>query len=339
MSVFSRIQDKLKPPYIIAEAGINHNGDLDTAKKMVIAAAKAGADAIKFQTHLPDFEMLKDDVTADYVGESLYDLLSRVALSKEEHLELKNISEENNIDFLSTPFSKEAVDLLEELQCPLYKVGSGEATNIPLLQYIAKKNKPMIVSTGMTSLDEIQKSVEAITKINKQLVLLHCTSTYPTQYKDVRLKVIDVLKAEFPDLCVGLSDHSQGIYTALGAVSFGVRVIEKHFTCDRNWPGPDQKASIEPMELEMLVNGSRAIFEALQNDAKVVLDDEVNVQKMARESIVSLVDIAKGEIFSTKNIWVKRPGTGIPASELEHVLGKTAVRPIDSGSLLAYEDF
>lgn len=337
-ALYERILDPRQPPLVIAEAGINHNGSIDAARQLVIEAARCGADVIKFQTHLPEHEMLRQGFTADYVKESLFDLLSRMVLTKAHHQELIELARSHKIAFLSTPFSREAADLLDELGVPLFKIGSGEATNIPLLRHIARKNKPMIISTGMTALDEVKESVDAVKEINSRIVLLHCTSTYPTAYRDVRLNVMEQLRRRFPGIPIGLSDHSTGVYTALGATALGARVLEKHFTISRQWEGPDQSASIEPSELAEMVKGSRAIHEALQVSDKQILEEEKGVQKMARESIVTLADIQPGEVLSEKNTWVKRPGTGIPAREYTKVLGKKARKLIKCDSLVSWQD-
>lgn len=324
-----------KPCFIIAEAGINHNGDMEKAKMLIDSAAECGADAIKFQTHLPEKEMLKEDETADYVGESLFDLLKRVELSKEDHVVLKEYADSKGILFLSTPFSREASDMLEKIGVPAYKIGSGEMTNLPLLEHIAKKKKPMFISTGMSTLEEIEETINFV-KNNNNLVILHCTSTYPTRYEDMNLRVITKLKDKFK-MPVGLSDHSIGICAAFAAVVLGACVIEKHFTIDRNWPGPDQKASINPSELEELVIGVRAIERAL-GSTKMVIDDEAPVQKMARESVVSLVNIIKGTVIQKDMVWVKRPGTGIPAKQLDKVIGMKTKNNIKADTLIRWND-
>jgi Sialic acid synthase len=336
--LYERISDPAQPPVIIAEAGINHNGNMESARELVHAAAESGADVIKFQTHLPEHEMLQDGFTADYVGESLFDLLSRMELSKPQHVELMALAEQAGIHFLSTPFSKEAADLLDEIGVSCFKIGSGEATNLPLVTYIARKGKPVIISTGMTSLEEIREIVAAVRNENPRIAIMHCTSTYPTAYKDVRLKTLDVFAKEFPGIPIGLSDHSQGVFTALGAVALGARIIEKHFTGSRQWEGPDQQVSIEPAELKELTQGARAIHAGLQGSGKDVLSDEVPVQKMARESIVTIADINPGDVFSEQNIWVKRPGTGIPARKFYEITGKVAKNSIKKNSLLTFED-
>lgn len=324
------------PVFIVAEAGINHNGDINKAKQLIAAAAKCGADAVKFQTHLAEKEMVKTQITADYVGEPIFDLIKRVELSKAEHVELRDYAREKGIIFFSTPFSKEAADLLEEIKVPVFKIGSGEMTNLPLVEYIASKGKPMIVSTGMSTFAEIKETVNLLKRKKVKFALLHCTSTYPTAYEDVNLGVIKKLKEKF-SVPVGLSDHSTGIYIAYAAAALGACIIEKHFTVSRNWPGPDQKASIEPHELAELVKGVRAIEKAL-GSSKRVIEGEKPVQAFARESVVALVDIKKGTRIKKDMVWTKRPGTGIPAKELKNIVGKKAARDIKKDTLLAWED-
>lgn len=325
-----------EPCFIVAEAGINHNGDMEKAKMLIKEAARCRADAIKFQTHMPEKEMLRKGFTASYVGESLFDLLKRVELTKGDHVELKKYAEKEGILFLSTPFSKEAVDLLEELDVPAYKIGSGEMANLPLLEYISKKKKPMIISTGMSSFDEIEETVNFVKKFNQDLILLHCVSTYPTRYKDLNLRVIGKMRRKF-DVPVGLSDHSVGIYTALAAVALGACLIEKHFTISREWPGPDQKVSIIPNELKELVKGVRIVEQAM-GSTKRVIEDELPIQRMARESVVSLVDIPKGVVIQRNMVWVKRPGTGIPAKCLEKVIGMKSLKNIKANTLITWSD-
>lgn len=324
------------PVFVVAEAGVNHDGDMAKARELVAAAAECGADAVKFQTHLPEREMLPQGETAGYVGESLYTLLKRVELSREQHQELRAEADRRGILFLSTPFSREAADLLEELGVPAFKIGSGEMTNWPLLRHVARKGKPVILSTGMSTLEEVAQAVAQVRALNPDLILLQCTSSYPTRYEDVHLGVIGLYRERF-GVPVGLSDHSPGVYTALGAVALGASLLEKHFTLDRRWPGPDQQASIEPPELRELVRGARAIKAAL-GGTKAVLAEEVPVQRMARESVVTLVDIPAGGVLTEEMVWVKRPGTGIPARELERVIGRRVRRPVPADTLLTWED-
>ena len=312
------------PPFVIAEVGINHNGDVNLAKLMVTTAKAAGAHCIKFQTHITRKEMIHTDMTPGKISaEPLWNIIERCELTEAEEREIKWLCDESGILFLSTPFSREAADRLELLDVPAYKVGSGEITNLPLIEHIAKKGKPMIVSTGMTELDEIAETVELIHNYGVPLILLQCTSTYPTAYKDVKLGAIPLLRQRF-GVPVGLSDHSIGIYTALGAVAKGACVLEKHFTISRSWPGPDQGLSIEPHELRELVQGAEAIYQALGAD-KVILEQERPVINFARASVVVVKPIAAGERLTEDNIWVKRPADGeIPAKDFNKVIGRTA---------------
>src|SRR5207249_5524015 len=243
-----------QPCFVIAEAGINHNGDAALAGELVAAAAEAGADAIKFQTHFPEHEMLRGGATAAYVGESLFDLLTRTALSREAHYALRDQAARKGIVFLSTPFSREAADFLETLGVPAFKTGSGELTNLPLQRHIARKGKPMIISTGMSTPEEIDRTVCAVRAEGARFALMHCTSTYPTPYEHVQLGCIGWLRALY-HVPVGFSDHTLGSVMAFGAVAAGANLFEKHFTLSRSLPGPDQQGSIEPSELTGLVRG------------------------------------------------------------------------------------
>jgi len=323
-------------PLVIAEAGINHNGDMAKARDLLVAAAEAGSHIVKFQTHLPNHEMLRDGFSADYIGESFYDLLSRCALSEADHLALIQLAEEKGILFLSTPFSREAADLLEQLGVVAFKTGSGELTNLPFQEHIARKGKPTIISTGMSTLGEVEKTLRLVRPLNDNVVLMHCTSTYPTRYEDVRLLGIQQLRERF-GLPTGLSDHSPGIATSLGAVALGAVLLEKHFTLDRSWPGPDQAGSIEPDELVRLVRESEQIWLTLR-ERKEVLPDEVPVQEMARESVVTLRPISRGTRISNDMVWAKRPGTGIPAAQLQNVIGKVTKRDLPADYLVSWQD-
>jgi N-acetylneuraminate synthase len=325
-----------RPCFIIAEAGINHNGDATLAAELVDAAAGAGADAIKFQTHLPEHEMLRDGATASYVGESLFDLLTRTALSPEAHYALRDLAARKGILFLSTPFSREAADFLEALGLPVFKTGSGELTNLPLQRHIAAKGKPMIVSTGMSTPDEIDRTVAAIRGIAPGFALMHCTSTYPTPFEHVQLGCIDGLRKRY-QVPVGLSDHTLGNYMAFAAAALGANLFEKHFTVSRSLPGPDQQGSMEPAELEDLVRGIRAIEQA-RGSTKQIQPGEQDVRNMALHSIVSVRDIAAGATIGADDVWAKRPGTGIPARRLDEIVGRRAKYAIAKDSLIAWDD-
>jgi N-acetylneuraminate synthase len=324
------------PCFVIAEAGINHNGDVNIAAQLVEAAAAAGADAIKFQTHFPEHEMLRGGATAAYVGESLFDLLTRTALSKEAHVQMRDLAARKGVVFMSTPFSREAADFLETIGVPAYKTGSGELTNVPLQRHIARKGKPMIVSTGMSTPEEIDTTVRALREEHASFALMHCTSTYPTPFEHVQLGCIAALQAKY-DVPVGFSDHTLGTAVSLAAVAGGANLFEKHFTASRSLPGPDQQGSMEPKELEALVKDIRAIEQSL-GATKKIQPGEQDVRDMALHSVVTIRDIAAGATIGKDDVWVKRPGTGIPARQLGDVIGKVASRSIARDQLVRWED-
>lgn len=325
-----------RPCFVIAEAGINHNGDAGLAAELVDAAAEAGADAIKFQTHFPDAEMLRGHGAAAYVGESLFDLLTRTALSRDAHVELRDRAARRGILFLSTPFSREAADFLDSIGVPAFKTGSGELTHLPLQRHIARKRKPMIVSTGMSTPEEIERTAAVIRDSGAPFALMHCTSTYPTPYEHVQLGCIDRLKEAYR-VPVGFSDHTLGTYMAFAAVASGANLFEKHFTTSRALPGPDQQGSIEPAELADVVRGIRAV-ERAAGSVKTIQPGEQEVRDMAHHSVVSIRAIAAGATIQPEDVWGKRPGTGIPAARLADVVGRVAKRPIDADRLIAWDD-
>jgi sialic acid synthase SpsE len=324
------------PCFVIAEAGINHNGDVAIASDLVRAAADAGADAIKFQTHFPEHEMLRGGATAAYVGESLFDLLTRTALSRDDHFMLRDLAATHGIIFLSTPFSREAADFLETVGVPAFKTGSGELTNLPLQRHIARKGRPMIVSTGMSTSEEIEGTVQAIRAIGTPFALMHCTSTYPTPFEHVELDCIPTLQRTF-EVPVGFSDHTLGDFIAFAAATLGANLFEKHFTLSRSLPGPDQQGSMEPAELTQLVKGLRAI-EAARGSTKTIQPGEQDVRNMALHSVVSMRDIPAGATIAAGDVWVKRPGTGIPARQLDEVIGRVAKRAIPHDRLVRWDD-
>jgi sialic acid synthase SpsE len=324
------------PCFVIAEAGINHNGDVALAAELVDAAAEAGADAIKFQTHFPEHEMLRGGATAAYVGESLFDLLTRTALSRDDHATLRDRAQKKGILFLSTPFSREAADFLETLGVAAFKTGSGELTHLPLQQHIARKGKPMIISTGMSTPDEIDRTVQAVRTVGAPFALMHCTSTYPTPYEHVQLDCIGALKQKY-GVPVGFSDHTLGTVMAFAAVALGANLFEKHFTTSRALPGPDQQGSIEPRELAEIVRGIRAI-ERARGATKQIQPGEQDVRNMAHHSVVSIRAIPAGASIGALDVWAKRPGTGIPARQLNDVVGRVAARPIAANQPIALDD-
>jgi len=282
--------------------------------------------------------MIPTDMKPGKISEErLWDIIKRCELTEDEEKRVKAYCEEKGVIYLCTPFSREAADRLEAMNVEAYKIGSGECNNLPLLEHIAQKGKPIILSTGMNDIQSIRRSVSVIQKYDLPLILMHCTSMYPTPYERVRLGAITELLEEF-GLPVGLSDHSLGIYTCLGAVALGACVLEKHFTVTRSWPGPDVPISIEPHELAELVKGSRAVFVA-RGGSKTILDEEKPVIDFAYASVVSIRPIRKGEPLTTENVWVKRPGGGdIPAALLDQVLGKKATRDIPADRQLKTDD-
>lgn len=324
----SRTIGEEHPPFVIAEVGINHEGELWKALACVDAAVAAGAECVKFQTHITEAEMIETDMRPGNISkERLWDIIKRCELTAEEERQVKEYCEKRGVMFLCTPFSREAADQLEKLDVVGFKIGSGECNNLPLLRHIARKGRPMVLSTGMNDLASVRRSVAAIRELGCPLMLMHCTSTYPSAYSELRLGAIAQLRQEF-GLAVGLSDHSRGIYTALGAVALGACALEKHFTVSQKWPGPDVPFSIEAPDLKALIEGSRAIWEA-RGGAKTVLANEQPVIDFAYASVVSIRPLRKGEVFSMENTWVKRPGNGpLHASELERVLGRSATRDI-----------
>lgn len=326
------------PPFVIAEVGINHEGDFNKAIQLVDAAKDANADCVKFQCHITEAEMIPTDMKPGEISEeSLWDIIERCELTEDEERRVKAYCEEKEILYLSTPFSREGSDRLEAMGVAGFKIGSGECNNIPLIEHIARKGHPIILSTGMNDLKSIEKSIKAIIKYDCPLMLMHCTSMYPTPYEKVRLGAVTELMDRF-ELPVGLSDHSLGIYTCLGAVALGACALEKHFTISRDWPGPDISLSIEPDELSELVKGANAIYQA-KGGSKTVLVEEKPVIDFAYASVVSITDIRAGDTFSLDNIWVKRPGTGpILAAEFNSLLGKKAARDIKCDQQIRLED-
>lgn len=327
------------PPLVLAEVGINHEGELKKALQLVDAAADAGAEVVKFQCHITDKEMVPTDMTPGEISsEKLWDIIKRCELTADEERQVQAYCAKRGIMYLSTPFSREAADRLDDMGVPAFKIGSGECNNLPLLDHIARKGKPMILSTGMNDIESVRRSAAVIRKHGVPLALLHCTSMYPTPYEKVRLGAVEHLRSEFPGMPVGLSDHSMNIWTCLGAVAMGASILEKHFTISREWPGPDTGISIEPDELRDLIDGSNAVWRA-RGGAKTILPEEQPVIDFAYATVVTTAPIKAGQAFSRDNIWVKRPGTGpILADRLEEVLGKRAVRDLAADIHVAAAD-
>ena len=326
------------PPFVIAEVGINHEGSVEKALRLVDAAKEAGADCVKFQCHITEAEMIPTNMKPGNISdERLWDIIKRCELTEEEERKVKELCEAVGIQYLSTPFSREAADRLERIGVDAFKIGSGECNNVPLVEHIARKRKPIIMSTGMNDIPSIRRSVEVMKEHAVPFMLMHCVSIYPTPYDRMRLKSIVQLTTEF-DVPVGLSDHSLGIYTCLGAVALGAVALEKHFTISRSWPGPDNPISIEPQELRDLVNGSRAVWQALEGD-KQIAEDEKPVIDFAYASVVTISPVKKGELFGLNNLWVKRPGTGdFIGQDLYKVIGRKAKRDLPKDIQVKKED-
>lgn len=325
--------------FIIAEAGVNHNGSLKLAKKMVDEAKKAGADAIKFQTFKA--EKLVSDIApkAEYQKrltgeqESQLDMLKKLELSFEEFSELNEYCSRQKIMFLSTPFDEESLIFLDTvIKMPLIKIPSGEITNRPLLEQIRECHKPVILSTGMCTLEEIQDAVDVLGDETK-ISILHCTTDYPAAFDTLNLKVIPFFQEKFRKE-IGYSDHSKGIEASIAAVALGACIIEKHFTLDRKMKGPDHKASLEPNELQKMIEAIRNIEMALGNGIKHPMEKEMENAKVARKSIVASTKIFKGEVFDEKKLAVKRPGTGISPMRWYDVIGQTAKRNFEKDEMI-----
>jgi sialic acid synthase SpsE len=325
ITIADRVVGPDYPPLVIAEIGINHEGEYDKAIRLIDAACESGAEVIKFQCHIAEEEMLDTGVKPEGIStETLWNIIKRCELTESEERELQEYSMEKGLIYLSTPFSRAAADRLNDIGVPAFKIGSGECNNLPLIDHIAQMGKPIILSTGMNDLDSIRLSVDTILAHNTPFALLHCTSMYPTPYEKVRLGAIGDLQTNFPEAVVGVSDHSMNIWTCLGAVSLGASILEKHFTVSRDWPGPDTGISIEPDELADLIEGSNAVWQA-RGGSKSILSEEQPVIDFAYASIVTIQPIKKGDTLTLDNIWVKRPGTGpIHAREFHSYLGRVS---------------
>lgn len=324
---------------IIAEAGVNHNGDINIAKRLADEAKKAGADIVKFQTFIPELLTSKNAEMAKYQkdnlrkGSSQLDMLRKLALGYKAFIELSDYCKKIDIKFLSTPFDIQSIAFLNDLQ-DTWKIPSGEITNYPYLVEIARTRKSVILSTGMSTLKEIDESLIVLRDHGAvDISLLHCNTQYPTPYSDVNLNAMKTLKNKF-GVKVGYSDHTQGIEVPIAAVALGAEIIEKHFTLDRNMEGPDHKASLEPKELADMVRAIRNIEKALGDGEKRVTESERANLSVARKSIVAKTDIKKGEVFSEFNLTTKRPGTGISPMKWNSVLGTVAIRDFQKDELI-----
>lgn len=327
------------PPLVIVEIGINHNGSLHEAKKLVDSAQRAGAKIIKHQTHIVEDEMSKDaiNIVPDNADISIYDIMRQCSLNEEEEYELKRYVETKGMCFISTPFSRAAVDRLEKFNVRAYKIGSGECNNYPLVEYIASKRKPIILSTGMNDLSSIHQAVAIIRKYQIPYALMHCTNIYPTPAEYIRLGALLDLQREFPDAVIGLSDHSISNLACLGAVALGADILERHYTDTKLRSGPDIVCSMDEEELRGLIQQSALMFQ-MRGGGKNLIDAEKNTAKFAYASVVTIKDIKKGDVFSADNLWVKRPGTGdFLAKDYTTLLGTPAQADIAADIQLQIE--
>jgi N-acetylneuraminate synthase len=330
--------------YIIAEAGVNHNGSVDLALQLVEAAKDCGADAVKFQTFRADRIASRSAAKAQYQerqtgnAESHFEMLQRLELNAEAHRRLIDRCRQIDIEFLSSPFDEESVDLLDALGVSQFKVPSGEVTNLPLLRHIASKGRPVILSTGMSTLGEVEEAVLALqAKGTAPITLLHCVTQYPAPYSEINLRAMQTLRAAF-GLPVGYSDHTEGIEIAVAAVAMGAQVIEKHFTIDRSLPGPDHAASLEPAELKRMVTAIRNVESALGNGVKVPAPCEIPNISVARKSLIAARNLSAGHRLRAEDITIKRPGTGISPKFLQVLVGHTLRTDVKEDEVIHWND-
>lgn len=332
-----------RPCFVIAEAGVNHNGDRELALRLIDAAVDAGADAVKFQTFTADRVVTRDAPKAAYqteatgVEESQLDMLRKLELSAEDHRALQAHCVARGILFLSTPFDEESANFLESMGLPIFKIPSGEITNSPFLAHLGRKQRPLILSTGMSTMEEVRSAVAIIFDTgNRDLVLLHCVSAYPAEAADANLLAMRTMATEF-GVPVGYSDHTLGLEVSLAAVALGANVIEKHFTLDRDLPGPDHRASIEPQELKQLMLGIRRVEAALGHGRKEPVAAEGETAEVSRKSIVAARDIREGTRISRDDLVMKSPGTGLPPFMLDKVLGRVAAAHVPADTVISAE--
>ena len=331
--------------FVIAEAGVNHNGSLDLAYQLIDVAKDAGVDAVKFQTFKAENVVSKLADKAEYqkkatgTDKSQLDMIKKLELSFEDFVKLKKYCDKKGIMFLSTPFDHQSIDFLYDL-VDIYKIPSGEIINYPYLKHIAAKNKPIIMSTGMTNLGEVEEAINIIWEVNSnaKISLLHCTTNYPTPYEEVNLKAMQTLADAFK-LPIGYSDHTLGIEVPIAAVAMGAKIIEKHFTLDKKLPGPDHKASLEPNELRKMVKAIRNIEKAIGDGIKKPNKSEIGIMKVARRSLIATRDIRAGEIIKESDIAIKRPGTGILPKFKEIIIGMKLVNDIWQDEPFRWENF
>jgi len=340
----NKIQETESHCYIIAEAGVNHNGDITLAKRLIDAAKQAGADAVKFQTFKAEEVVSSQAEKAPYqcettgTAESQLEMIKALELTDDQFRELNAYAQKQNITFLSTPFDHQSVDFLDSLNLPAFKIPSGEITNIPLIEHIRQKEKPVILSTGMSTLGEVEEAITTLQQSGTHdITILHCTTAYPAPVESVNLAAMKTLECAF-HLPVGYSDHTEGITIPIAAAALGARVIEKHFTLDRSLPGPDHRASLEPDELAAMVKAIRDVEIAMGDGIKIPNDAEKENIVIARKSLVAKRNINAGEILKENMISLKRPGTGIQPKYLKAICGKIVKASISKDEILNWND-
>ncbi len=318
--------------FIIAEAGINHNSDIDIAKKMIKAASKCGANAIKIQTIIPD------EILSEKINPKLFQMVKNWSLSQAQHQELKNFAKKNNIEFFSTPLGKKSINILRKIKVNLVKIASCDLDNIELIKQSTELGVPLIISTGMSSISEIASTVDFLKKQKSKFILLHCISSYPAPIEDANLSTIPFLRETF-HVPIGYSDHTEGIEACLAAVSLGACVIEKHFTLDKNMEGPDQKLSADPKEFTQLVKSIRIIEKTIGTHRTGITNSEVKFRKLMRRSIGAYREIPAGTKLRKSDLILIRPGTGIPPNMKEKLAGMTVKKRVEKGELLTWSMF
>ena len=329
------------PPLVIAELGINHGGSLQVAKEMVDAAYRAGVEVLKHQTHIVADEMsaAAKKVIPGNADISIYEIMEQSALDADQEYELKQYVESKGMIFISTPFSRAAANRLQEFDVPAFKIGSGECNNYPLMEHIARFGKPMIISTGMNTIESVRQTVEICKKHKVPVALMHTTNLYPTPPKLVRYGGFQALQKHFPELVIGLSDHTLNNNACLGAVALGASILERHFTDHMNRQGPDIVCSMDEIACAALINGTKEIALMRGGEKKPAKEEQVTID-FAFATVCTINPIRKGELLSKENIWVKRPGTGpILAAEFDKLIGKTATRDLPVDHHLDYQDF
>lgn len=325
---------------IIAELGMTHDGSFGQAKAMIKAASDCGVDAVKLQTHISEAETIRNAPTPPYFkAEPRYEYFKRTAFSKEQWVELREYSHECGVKFISSPFSIEAIDLLSDIDIDAYKIPSGEITNIPYLEHMAKSDKPIIVSSGMTSEDEVSECMDIFIKSNSDISILQCTSEYPCKSENVGLNVIGEYLKKYPGIPVGFSDHTSGVWASIAAFTMGARIIEKHFTLSKLMYGPDAKMSMDPVEMKLLCESINSLDRALKNPVdKRDISAYTEMRHIFQKSIVARIDIKKGTVISTDMLAYKKPGTGLETKYYKDLIGKRIIRDIRADEFIMRED-